>query len=70
MIKETYQPLRLFEMRINAGMTQATLASMTGASLATIMNIEHNVQVPSLLLAHRISLALGKTIHEVFFVRD
>lgn len=47
-------------------MTQEELALRTGVSRQTIMSIERGQTNPSVLLAYKISAALGVLITEVF----
>ena len=53
-------------LRFEKGMTQEELALRTGVSRQTIMSIERGQTHPSVLLAYKISAALGVLITEVF----
>ena len=54
------------KLRFERGMTQEELALRTGVSRQTIMSIERGQTNPSVLLAYKISAALGNPITEVF----
>ncbi len=54
------------KLRFEKGMTQEELALRTGVSRQTIMSIERGQTNPSVLLAYKISAALGVLITEVF----
>ncbi len=54
------------KLRFERGMTQEELALRTGVSRQTIMSIERGATNPSVLLAYKISAALGAPITEVF----
>jgi putative transcriptional regulator len=59
---------RIREFRFRAHeMTQEQLADLAGVTRQTIIALEANKYVPSLLLAFRIAAAFGVTIEEVFF---
>lgn len=49
-------------------MTQEELALRTGVSRQTIMSIERGKTNPSVLLALKISVALGADVNEVFIM--
>lgn len=53
-------------LRFERGMTQEELALRTGVSRQTIMSIERGATNPSVLLAYKISAALGSPITAVF----
>ena len=53
-------------LRFEKGMTQEELALRTGVSRQTIMSIERGQTNPSVLLAYKISAALGVLITDVF----
>lgn len=58
------------ELRKKAGMTQEDLAEKAGVTRQTIISLEAGRYNPSLLLAHKITRALGqKRIEEVFEMR-
>jgi len=54
------------KLRFERNMTQEELALRTGVSRQTIMSIERGQTNPSVLLAFKISAALGAPIMEVF----
>lgn len=47
-------------------MTQEELALRVGVSRQTVMSIERGATNPSVLLAYKISMALGRQVTEVF----
>jgi putative transcriptional regulator len=51
-------------------MTQQELAERAGVTRQTIIALEANRYVPSLLLAYRISRVFGITIEEVFQLEE
>ncbi|MEK7562954.1 MAG: helix-turn-helix transcriptional regulator [Patescibacteria group bacterium] len=53
-------------LRFERGMTQEELALRTGVSRQTIMSIERGQTNPSVLLAFKISAAMGVTVTDVF----
>lgn len=53
-------------LRFDRNMTQEELALRTGVSRQTIMSIERGRTNPSVLLALKISFALGVNVEEVF----
>ncbi|MDO8649645.1 MAG: helix-turn-helix transcriptional regulator [Candidatus Peregrinibacteria bacterium] len=53
-------------LRFERNMTQEELALRTGVSRQTIMSIERGRTNPSILLAYKISSALGVDLTEVF----
>lgn len=57
---------RLKELRSEAGLTQAQLAEAVGVSRKTINTIENRVFVPSTVLALKLAVALGVTVHDIF----
>lgn len=57
---------RLTEARTNLGITQKELASATGISLKTIVNIETRQHIPSLLYAMRIADYLQQPVTSLF----
>ena len=58
-------------MRFSAGeMTQEELARRVGVTRQTIIALEANRYVPSLLLAIRIAKVFEKPVEEVFVLRD
>ena len=52
-------------MRLAAGMTQQKLADLVHVSSRTIISIEKEQYSPSLMLAYRLSLALGVSLEEL-----
>jgi putative transcriptional regulator len=52
--------------RIWAGLSQADLAAIVGASRATISSIERGRSIPSVTLALAVAGALGTTVEELF----
>jgi putative transcriptional regulator len=62
---------RIRELRKNLGMTQEELAGAVGVTRQTIIALEKGRYNPSLLLAHRIKLALKERhIEDVFILED
>ena len=60
---------RIRELRKNLGMTQEELAGAVGVTRQTIIALEKGRYNPSLLLAHRIKLALKERhIEDVFIL--
>jgi len=55
-------------LRFERNMTQEELALRTGVSRQTIMSIERGRTNPSVLLAYKISAALGADVTEVFIM--
>lgn len=53
-------------LRFERGMTQEELALRTGVSRQTIMSIERGQTNPSVLLAFKISAAMGVMVTDVF----
>jgi putative transcriptional regulator len=53
-------------LRFERGMTQEELALRVSVSRQTIMSIERGATNPSVLLAFKISVALGVPVTEVF----
>lgn len=56
---------RVRELRTEAGMTQQQLADLVHVSSRTIISIEKEQYSPSLMLAYRLSLALGVSLEEL-----
>ena len=48
------------------GWTQAELAERTGVSRKTVNTVENSVFVPSVIVALRLSKALGQPVEELF----
>lgn len=59
---------RIRQLRFDRSMTQEELALRTGVSRQTIMSIERGKTNPSVLLALKISVALGADVNEVFIM--
>lgn len=58
---------KIIYYRNKLGITQEELAGKVGVTRQTIISLEQNRYNPSLLLAHKITKALGqKNIEEVF----
>ena len=53
------------ELRTAAGLTQQQLADLVHVSSRTIISIEKEQYSPSLMLAYRLSLALGISLEEL-----
>ena len=53
------------ELRTAAGLTQQQLADLVHVSSRTIISIEKEQYSPSLMLAYRLSLALGTSMEEL-----
>ena len=56
---------RVRELRQAAGLTQQQLADLVHVSSRTIISIEKEQYSPSLMLAYRLSLALGVSLEEL-----
>ena len=56
---------RVKELRTAAGMTQQQLADLVHVSSRTIISLEKEQYSPSLMLAYRLSLALGVSLEEL-----
>ncbi len=54
--------------RVINELTQEELAKKVGVSRQTIINLESDKYLPSLLLAWKVAQVFGKTIEEVFFI--
>ena len=54
--------------RAQLELTQEELAAMVGVTRQTILAIEKNKYLPSLLLAIKIARVFGKTVEDVFDV--
>lgn len=62
---------RIRRLRFDHGeMTQQALAEKAGVTRQTIIALEANKYVPSLLLAYRIALTFNVPIEEVFQMRS
>ena len=56
---------KLRELRTARGLTQQQLAAQVHVSARTILSIEKGQYNPSLMLAYRLSLALGVSLEEL-----
>ena len=56
----------LKEERLKKQLTQIQLAELTGVSRQTIFSVEINRYVPSVVLALKLSKALGKKVEDIF----
>ena len=56
---------KLRELRTARGLTQQQLAALVHVSARTILSIEKGQYNPSLMLAYRLSLALGVSLEEL-----
>ena len=56
---------KIKELRLAAGLTQQQLADLVRVSARTIISIEKEQYSPSLMLAYRLSLALGVSLEEL-----
>ena len=61
---------RLKEVRTAAGLTQAELAERAGVSRKTVNTVENGVFIPSTILALGLARALGKTVEELFWLKE
>ncbi|AKG53136.1 transcriptional regulator Hth-3 family [Dehalogenimonas sp. WBC-2] len=59
---------RIKELRARYDLTQEELAEKVGITRQTLLYLEKGKYNPSLMLAHRIALALHSTIDEVFIL--
>lgn len=62
--------IRLKEVRIAAGLTQAELAERVGVSRKTVNTVENGVFIPSTLLALGMARALGVKVEDLFWLED
>ena len=58
------------ELRTAAGLTQQQLADLVHVSSRTIISIEKEQYSPSLMLAYRLSLALGVSLEELCYLEE
>ena len=65
-----FMKTRIKELRARQNLTQADLASMVEVRRETILFLEKGKYNPSLKLAHKVALALGSTIEEVFIFEE
>ena len=61
---------RIKVLRAEKGFTQEDLAEKVGVTRQTILAIEKNKYVPSLLLAFRIAREFGLEVEEVFSFKN
>jgi len=61
---------RIKELRARQNLTQADLAAMVEVRRETILFLEKGKYNPSLKLAHKVAVALGSTIEEVFIFEE
>jgi putative transcriptional regulator len=61
---------RLRELREAKGWTQADLAARIGVSRKTINTIENGVFVPSTIIALRLARAFGRTVEQLFSLKE
>lgn len=60
--------VRLKEMRMHAGLTQAELAVRVGVSRKTINTVENGVFIPSTLLALKLASVLDRKVEDLFYL--
>lgn len=65
-----FMKTRIKELRARQNLTQADLASMVGVRRETILFLEKGKYNPSLKLAHKVAMALGSTVEEVFIFEE
>ncbi len=56
------------ELRKAAGLRQEDLANQVGVSRQTIIAVENDKYDPTLELAMKLALALGKKVEDIFFL--
>lgn len=61
---------RLKVARAERGISQEQLAAMAGVSRQTISSIENLQYVPSTLLAFQLARCLGKSVEDLFFLKE
>lgn len=61
---------QLKELRTSQQLTQIQLAEMVNVSRQSIISIETNRYIPSVLLSIKIANALGITVEELFQLED
>ena len=61
---------RIAELRKEHQITQQALAERLCVSRQTIISLENGKYNPSILLAHKIALAFGLTIEEIFIFEE
>lgn len=70
MVKPTRLTNSLRDLRTEAGVTQAELATQLGVTRQTVIAIEQGKYSPSLEMAFQISRALGRPLEDVFHYPD
>lgn len=55
-------------LRKEAGLRQEDLAAQVGVSRQTIIAVENNKYDPTLELAMKLAIALGKKVEDIFFL--
>lgn len=61
---------RLKEERERLRLTQAQLAEKVGVSRKTINTVENGIFIPSTVLALKLAKAIGRSVEQLFFLRD
>jgi putative transcriptional regulator len=61
---------RLREIRLNAGLTQESLADKVGVTRQTIIAVEKAKFVPSVKLALELASALNTSLEKVFWLEN
>ena len=61
---------KIKELREEAGLTQAALATLTGVSRQAINAVETGKYDPSIWLAHALSKAFDKAIEDIFIFEE
>lgn len=56
------------QLRKAAGLRQEDLAKQVGVSRQTIIAVENNKYDPTLELAMKLAIALGKKVEDIFFL--
>ena len=61
---------RIKELRARYDLTQDELAEIVGVTRQTMLYLEKGKYNPSLLLAHKVAVALKSNIEDVFIIED
>ena len=61
---------RIKELRARYNLTQDELAEKVGVTRQTLLYLEKGKYNPSLILAHKVALALNTKIDEVFIIDE
>ena len=61
---------RVKELRTAAGMTQQQLADRVHVSSRTIISLDEELYIPSLLLAYRIAELFGVTVEDLYCLKE